>query len=178
MRPTIFERLAVVLALLSVSAPGLLSQSQHSFDLDVPAARSSYWAIKDLGTANRLEADLEIIELRRDSQWRPTFQVELGAGDRTVAIRVVQERGDRDMVVSIMASERGKVTGEQILKGWRVERGQRFQFTLDWSTANALLVSSSGTERGRFTLGFVPTSLRVSASTGELFGHSIRLLTV
>ena len=168
---------AAIVALLCVLASDLSAQGEHAFDLDVPAARSSFWVIESVGSANRLDADLEIRELRRDSQVRPTFNIMLRAADREIIISMVQEAGQRDTTVSVILMQQGKMIGQQSIDGWRIEKGQRFQLNMDWSTPGVLAIAGTGTDRGKFKLAFVPTSLRISVSTGELLGHKIALTT-
>lgn len=174
---TVVGRLAIAFGFLLFTMSVLNSQGHHSFDLDAPAARSSFWTIEDVGSANRIEADLEIRELRRDTQWRPAFHLALGTSDRTMAVRIVQEQRARDATISVIVTERGKMTGQQVIDGWTLAKGQRFQLVMDWSTPGTLAISSDGTDRGKFELDFVPTSLQISVSTGEMFGHKVSLIT-
>ena len=66
-----FTRRAIGLFVVSLCllTANLNAQGKYSFDLDVAAARSSFWKVEDVGMATKLAADLEVRELRRDSQW-------------------------------------------------------------------------------------------------------------
>jgi hypothetical protein len=171
------RKCAFIGALLCVLGCDLFAQSEHTFDLDVPEGHTSSWAIDNLGGANRLEADLEIRELRRDVRWRPRFNLMLRAADWDIVLSMIQRSDDRHVTVSVILMRRGRIAGQQSLDGWRLQKGGRFQLSMDWSTPGVLAIASMGTDRGRFELDFVPTSLRVSASTGQLVGHTIRLTT-
>jgi hypothetical protein len=164
-----------VVGLCLVTA-NLSAQGKYSFDLDVPAARSSFWKVEDVGMATRLTADLEIPELRRDSQWNSTFQVALGQGDRIVALIFIRDAGKDTLSVSVRATEGDKVLGQHSIDGWKPKKGDRFQVQMDWNVAGILAVTSNGQDRGRFRLEFVPHSVTIAASTGQLVGHSVSLI--
>lgn len=160
---------------LCLSTANLNGQEKYSFDLDVPAARSSFWKIEDVGIATKLTADLEVRELRRDSQWNPTFQVTLDQGNKRVALLLVRESGKDTLSVSVRTTEGSKAIGQQSIDGWKPKKGQRFQLQMDWSVAGTLAVMSNGQDWGRFRLEFAPQSVTIAASTGQLFGHSLTL---
>jgi hypothetical protein len=153
-----------------------VNAQRYSFDLDVPSARFSLWRIEDIGKATHLVADLEVRELRKDSQFIPAFQLALfDDADKKVAL-ILRRNGGKDTLNGhVQASEAGKVTDERPLNGWEIGKKQKFHIDMNWSAAGFLIVSADGTELGRFPLSIAPHSLTVSASTGELYGHSLSL---
>lgn len=169
---------AVALAAVVLSASDLLeAQGRYRFDLDVPAARLSFWEIPDLPTAGRLEADLEIAEVRRHSQWLPMFSLALTDGDRGVKLRFVREAGADKITAKMIGSNGHQAVGEVTIEGWTPKKGERFQVTMDWSRGGTLGISSDGVSRIRVPLDFVPRSLHVAVSTGELIGHGLSVVS-
>ena len=160
--------------LLTSNASDLIAQGKYSFDLDVPVARFSYWKIEDIGLATRLTADLEIRELRKDSQWKPTFQLVIGRDDKSVAL-VLTRDGENTVSASLRVVEQDKTVADGSIDAWKLKKAQRFLVQMDWSTAGSVAVSSDGQSWGRFPLSFAPQSVTVAASTGELVAHSLNL---
>jgi hypothetical protein len=169
----LLKRLVGVVVCLLL-CPAVDAESQYSFDLDVPAARVGFWAMDDLGSASKLEAELEIVELRRDSRWVPAFHVTLSSGDHGVALRLARDFGAPGVKASVVVTEKGKVVGQQALRKWTLQKSGRLRVVMDWSTPTTLVLMLDG-QSADFPLSFVPKSLKVSASTGELKGHSLVL---
>jgi hypothetical protein len=173
---TVMRRLPTTLLLVAVFVSSAYAES-HSFDLDVPAGRFAFWKVEDLGRATKLDADLEVRELRSDSRWIPSFQLSLQSGEGGMALRLVREMGDTDVTASIIATggADGHVVAERAIPNLRFRKGQRVRVSMDWSTGGFLDLAIGGAEPVRVTLPFTPQSLRVSVSTGELIGHSLSL---
>lgn len=169
------KRSLIATALCVVLSAAIESQGQYSFDLDVPSARSSFWAVDDIGAANRLEAELEIAELRRDSRWIPAFHLTLSSGEYGVALRLFREFGASEVQATVIATEGVKVVSQRPIDGWRLQKGGRLRVTMDWSMAGTLDLAIDGAASARIVLPFAPKSLKVSASTGEIKGHSLAL---
>jgi hypothetical protein len=170
-------RTRAVLGLLALFVAAPFSLAQFSFDLDVPAGHNSFWTIDDVSRVYGLTAELEVRDLRDDARWLPAFQVILGTGDRLMALRILREKGARDLSTSIVVFEKNQPVGQRMISGLKIERGKKFSITLDWSVPHTLSVSSDRTELGRFPLEFSPQTLRVTASSGQLYGHSLRLIS-
>jgi hypothetical protein len=149
--------------------------AQYSFDLDVPEGRFSYWKLDDLKRATVLDVDFEIKELRRHVKWRPSFQFALESDARRVALLFFQSAPGGPITASIRAWHGDDVVGDRPLEGWSVARKERVKVGLDWSSPGALSVSANGQTYGPFKIEFVPKSLAVVASTGQLLGHTLQL---
>jgi hypothetical protein len=175
MRTEATSRLTAGVLLLSLFP--VFAQSDLAFDLDVPEGHTEPWLLDSLNGANRLEAELEIREFRRDVRWRPAFNVMVRAGEREIVLNMVQQGDNRFVIPSVLLMQERKLLGRQSLDGWRIVAGQRFEMSMDWSTPGVLAIGGAGKERGRFKLDFVPTSVRFSASTGRFVGHKVFLTT-
>ena len=172
-KQTDFRTSAILIAVVLLTAS--VNAQRYSFDLDVPSARFSLWRIEDVGKATHLVADLEVRELRRDSQFIPAFQLALFDADRKVALILRRNSGKDTLNGIVQTSEAGKVSDERSVNGWEIRKKQKFHVEMDWSTAGFLIVSADGTELGRFPLSIAPHSLTISASTGQLYGYSLSL---
>jgi hypothetical protein len=74
-------------------------------------------------------------------------------------------------------SEGGKTIGRHQIEGVEDRKRAAVPTEPGLEPPGVLAIASADTERGRFKLEFIPVSLRVSASTGELYGHKIMLVT-
>jgi len=165
----------LTVAALCLATDHPLSAQRFAFDLDVPAGRSSFWRLEDLGRIDRLTGTFEVLELRQDRKWEPAFQLMLEGGGMGVSVSFVRKGGNGPLQARLHVLKGEERTGEHVIEGWQVERRKPFDLVLDWSQQGVLVVTSGGRERVRFRLDFVPTTLVASASTGEWTAEGLTL---
>ena len=152
----------------------LLSAQPTSFGIDVPNGKWDMWRIDDLGPVMGIDATLEITELRFGSQWQPVFTVVAEADDIGLGLRWETARGKP--ITSKLMAYRGKAPMvDQEMPEVPLKKNERFTLRLDWSQPGVMQVRlNSHTINPK--MPFVPRSLSVSASSGEILCHRIALL--
>jgi hypothetical protein len=164
--------IALVLGAMSVQA---FAQQRFAFDLDVPAGHSSFWGVDDLQGAQSLVAEVEVREFRQHSRWAANFNIALRSGSQRWAFTFQRIERKNTLMARVSTSDGGQQTGELDIDGAVIERRQRATLALDWSEPGVVAVSLDGRPVGRYRLEFLPTAVRVGASTIELSGHSLIL---
>ena len=167
---------AISLGLLLI-APGICSAQADSlwfaFDLDVPPGRYSFWRLESLGSFTRLEAELQVVELRRHRQWAPGFTFSLKSGDSTLMVQATTLKGRTALGASVRYYIAADVVHETQLAGSFMPH-DTVTLGLDWRTTGVVLVTL-GASSGSIQMPFRPKALEVNTSTGEMAVHRMVL---
>ena len=167
---------ALCLGILLIAAGRGSAQSDSlrvAFDLDVAAGRYSYWRLESLGSATRLEAEFQVVVLRRHRDWGPGFSFSLKSGDSTLMVQLATTAGNAPLNASVQHYVADDVVDQTGLAGSFMLL-DTITLGLDWSSAGRVLVTLGANSRS-VKLPFRPQSLEVITSTGEMTVHRMVL---
>ena len=146
---------------------------RFAFDLDVPAGRYSFWRLESLRSATRMEADFQVVELRRHREWAPGFSFSLKSGDSTLMVQLTTTAGNAPLSATVQHYVASDVVDQTGLAGSFMLQ-DTIMIGLDWSSAGRVLVTLGANSRS-VNLPFRPQTLEVTTSTGEMAVHRMVL---
>jgi hypothetical protein len=149
-----------IVVLMALSSPALAESTR--IDLDTDPGHFSIWEVSDL-SATSVDFKATFLATKKNRNWAPTYSVEL-IDDQGKSINF---KGT--YVGPLLASTAVISDGSQQISATSIlEFNLKEQYAVSIAWSNGVVrVRSNGVERD-YPVGFSPTKLKISCSTGEL----------
>ena len=175
--------------LIAVSSPSWgqafvpAPNATHKVDLDTTAGTFSIWSADDLLGVSAVRATFAVRRMGTDKRWAPAFRFALKNADESLSFRLIGTKPKEPILVRMTYWKGGKPVSEGAFLTTMM-MDEVADLDIDWDPSGvvvfrlrspqALTINAKG-EAHRARMESPPTSLEISASTGELEVKSLRL---
>jgi len=147
--------------LLGFAVPAAMARTTL-IDLDTDPGHYSTWQVTDISESS-VSFKATFLELKKHKKWQPTYTVELGDKQGNSINFKGAYVGPLFVSSATLSNGDGETSNESVLK---FTLKQQIAVSLSWG--NGVLHVTSNEVTQDYQVGFNPTELKISCSTGNL----------